>query len=64
MTLAELRAKYGLSHWAIYEPNPRCSHCRGTGERLMVTKNAVSFCGCLYTKNIKTIDGEESHERA
>lgn len=46
MTLAELKAKYGIER-AKYEPKHDCKFCNGTGER--VTKHGLqTFCICLF----------------
>lgn len=52
MTLAELKAKYGIGDGAKYEPNPNCGQCKGTGERDGHDRAGPvkRFCMCLFVE--------------
>lgn len=48
MNLEALRVKYRLGKGAKYEPDPKCRHCQGAGERLSNAHGGLSFCACLF----------------
>jgi hypothetical protein len=48
MNLQQLKEKYKLNKGAKYEPDPKCRHCHGAGERQSNAIGGMTFCACLY----------------